>query len=308
MVNEQSGVKFRRNNAKRTPVLYNEESEFFKCYFNKDMRLYTDKLARFVFRANKKSFGNVIDRISRIYPTIFIDEVQDLAGYDLEILKLLYHSSSTVYCVGDPRQVTYYTHWERKNEAYRNGRIKEYVEKECYKRDKIQIDDETLCMSHRNNQQICDFSSKLYPSCPKVNSCNCSACHNVSVEHQGIYIVKKSDLERYLAKYNPVQLRYSISTKTSTLYRSQNFGQSKGKTYDRVIIYPTNKIMQWLKDNSVCLPEETRSKLYVAITRARYSVAFLIPDEECDEVSKLEIWNDETRSKEKINGVPLLER
>ena len=127
LVNEQSGVKYRRKDAQKIPVLYNEDTEFEKCFFNKDMKLFTDKLARFVVRANKNSNGNVIDRLSRIYPVIFIDEVQDLAGYDLEILKLLFHSRSTVFCVGDPRQVTYYTHWERMNKPYRNGMIKKHV-------------------------------------------------------------------------------------------------------------------------------------------------------------------------------------
>lgn len=290
LVKEQSGVKYRMRNAKKTPVFYTEESDFDKYYFSKDMRLFTDKLARFVIRADDKSNGKVIDRISRIYPTIFIDEVQDLAGFDLEIIKKLYHSTSVVVCVGDPRQVTYYTHWERKNEAYRNGMIKKYVEEKCYKRDCIVVDEISLSLSHRNNQKICDFSSEIYPLLPKVEPCTCQGCHTETIEHQGVFIVKNSHVDDYLKKYNPVQLRHDIRTKTDGRYKSQNFGQSKGKTFDRVLIYPTGHVRNWLKDKSTHLPEETRAKLYVAVTRARYSAAFVLPDDIC-EGTGLEIWS-----------------
>ena len=47
-----------------------------------------------------------MDRISRIFSHILVDEVQDLAGYDLELLKLFLKSCSSVLLVGDPRQVT----------------------------------------------------------------------------------------------------------------------------------------------------------------------------------------------------------
>ena len=292
LVNKQSGIKYRLKDARKTPVLYNEDTDFDKCFFSNDMRLFTDKLARFVVRADKKTNGKVIDRITRIFPTIFIDEVQDLAGYDLEILKLLYHSGSTVVCVGDPRQVTYYTHWERLNKAYRNGMIKNYVVEKCYKRDCIMVDETTLSLSHRNNKKICDFSSTIYPSLPKVEPCKCPDCHPILAEHQGVFMVKSSDVVAYLLKYHPIQLRHNIRVTTDKRYSSQNFGQSKGKTYDRVIIYPTEDMKAWLKNKRSKLADETRAKLYVAVTRARYSAAFVIPDNEVDQIRDLELWSN----------------
>ena len=291
LVNKQSGVKYRLKNVKQTPVLYNEDTEFEKCYFSNDMRLFTDKLARFVVRANKKSNGMVIDRISRIFPNIFIDEVQDLAGYDLELLKMLYHCNSTVVCVGDPRQVTYYTHWEKMYKLYRNGKIKNFVEEKCYKRDNIVVDEISLALSHRNNQMICDFSSTIYPSLPIVEPCKCEKCHWASVDHQGVFIVKKSNLTAYLEKYHPIQLRHNIRISVDENYPRQNFGQSKGKTYDRVIIYPTSDMINWLKNKRAKLADETRAKMYVAVTRARYSAAFVIPDGEAVQIRGLDIWS-----------------
>ena len=202
---------------------------------------------------------------------------------------MLYHSKSTVVCVGDPRQVTYYTHWERMNKPYRNGMIKRYVEEKCNKRDNIVIDETTLALSHRNNQAICEFSSTIYPALPKVNPCKCEDCHSTR-EHQGVFAVKCSDVDAYLAKYHPLQLRHNVRIATNRDYPSQNFGQSKGRTYDRVIIYPTEDMRSWLKNRNAKLADETRAKLYVAVTRSRYSTAFVIPDDEVNQISGLTVW------------------
>ena len=54
-----------------------------------------------------------------------------------------------------------------------------------------------------------------------------------------------------------------------------NFGKSKGLTFNRVLIYPTNPIKNWIKDNNIELASTSRCKFYVAITRARYSVGIV---------------------------------
>lgn len=59
--------------------------------------------------------------------------------------------------------------------------------------------------------------------------------------------------------------------------KTMNFGISKGLTFDRVLIKPTEKIMNFLKYGSI--PEKAKEKLYIAITRARYSVGFIVPND-----------------------------
>ena len=116
-VNTQSGVGTISNGR---PIFYSEDGQFERYYFSKERKIYSDKLSKFAFRCNEKSAGNVIDRISRIYPHIYVDEVQDLAGYDLEILKLLFQSDSPAVLVGDPRQVTYLTHHDERFSQYKD--------------------------------------------------------------------------------------------------------------------------------------------------------------------------------------------
>ena len=64
--------------------------DFEKYFFNSFYQIYSDKLSKFVILANDSSNGKIIERLENIYSHIFIDEIQDLAGYDLEFLKLLF--------------------------------------------------------------------------------------------------------------------------------------------------------------------------------------------------------------------------
>ena len=267
LVNNQSAVKY--YNRKGIPICYKEDEDLEKHYFTGTFKIYSDKLSKFVFRCNQKSDGAVIDRLSRIYSHIFVDEVQDLAGYDLELLKLLFGSDSNIYMVGDPRQVIYLTHNERKYTKYKDGKIKDFIQNEC-KKSNCEIDEETLNISHRNNELICSFSSKLYP-----NFTPCTSNQKEVTKHDGVYLVKKQDVKKYLEAYNPVQLRNSIKVEVNKSYKTVNFGNSKGLAFDRVLIYPTEPFVNWLINNNSGLKPTSRSRFYVAITRARYSVGIV---------------------------------
>ena len=97
----------------------------------------------------------------------------------------------------------------------------------------------------------------------------------------GVYIVKDDDVDSYLDTFSPVQLRNNKTTAVSSKYPVINFGASKGQSFDRVLIYPTHSIIDWILKGAELKPE-TRSKLYVAVTRARYSVAFVYTPNETD--------------------------
>ena len=197
---------------------------------------------------------------------IYIDEIQDLAGYDLEMVKMLLASDSNILMVGDPRQVTYHTHDEAKYKKYNEGNIEEFIEKEC-KKIECYIDKTTLHDSYRNNKAICDFSNLIFPEYEP-----CGTKQEEITTHDGIFLVKKSDVDGYLKKYNPVQLRDSRIVEVNDDYKVLNMGESKGLTFERVLIYPTKPIMDWIKDHSKELKPQARSKLYVAVTRAMHSV------------------------------------
>lgn len=252
-----------------------KDKNFYQYYFlsKSNLKICSDTIADFIVSANKNTKGEVIDRISRIYPYIFIDEIQDLAGWELEIIKLLFESNSEVLLVGDPRQVTYLTHHSPKYKKYRDGKIQDFLNSEC-KKDSYEIDTTTLKNTHRNNKEICDFSSQLFPDYEKCEPCTCTKCRSDKKEFEGIYAVREQDVPAYSDQFSPVILKWS-----GAITPEWNFGKSKGLTFERVLIYPTKtggkSMVSWLKNRTIDLSNETRSKFYVAITRARYSVGLV---------------------------------
>ncbi|MGX8797667.1 UvrD-helicase domain-containing protein [Fusibacter sp. JL298sf-3] len=266
LVNQRSGLKFKG----KFPSYY-PETEVDKHYFSPDYNIYSDKISKFIIKCNEKCSNQIFRRLEKIFDDIFIDEIQDLAGYDLELIKLLLQSKIRTTLVGDPRQVTYLTHNEKKYEKYRNGKIREFLLNEC-KNCKPHVDELILGNSYRCNADICSYSSKLFP---EYNTCGSN--QSKQTEHDGVYFVKEKDVEEYIMKYNPVLLRHNRKKQVPQGSKVYNFGESKGLTFDRVLIFPTKPQLDWIlgkskKDN---FKFDARCKLYVALTRARYSVGIV---------------------------------
>lgn len=265
LVNGISGIRY--INKFGVPVCYKEEDDFERHYFTPNQKIYSDKISKFVVRCNEKSNGAVIDRLSRIFTHVFVDEVQDLAGYDLELLKSIFSSKICTLLVGDPRQGTYSTSNVQKNKKYQKSRILNFFEDKSIK---IETDQVTLLINHRCVEPICSLSNKLFPSLPQTSSDNFE-----DNEHKGVFFIKTSDVESYLKIYSPVQLRWDKKVPVNNGYRVMNFGETKGLTFERVLIYPPKTFIEWLLNNQVEISPTSRAKYYVALTRARFSVAIL---------------------------------
>ncbi|EKN4843679.1 hypothetical protein WN999_002151 [Yersinia enterocolitica] len=130
---------------------------------------------------------------------------------------------------------------------------------------------------------ICQFSAKMYPDLPIPLPCSCLNCRRVFPQHEGVFLIKPHDVERYLNEYNPVQLRWSSAVRVNKKFNVVNFGESKGLTFERALIYPTKDMISWIYNNNFHIKNQTRAKLYVGITRARYSVAIVIDFSDEDE-------------------------
>lgn len=265
---------------------YAKESEVEKHYLTGNKNIYSDKLSKFVIKCNDSSNGAVIDRLSRIYTHIFIDEVQDLAGYDLEFLKLLFTSRINTLLVGDPRQGTYSTNNASKNKKFQKSRIVHFFEDNSIN---IETDQNSLIKNYRCIAPICDFSNRLFPDLPKTTSGNSD-----KPKHGGIFLVKKAEVAHYLKRFNPAQLRYDNRTPVSENYFVRTFGDSKGLSFDRVLIYPTTPVINWLENSKSELAPTSRSKFYVAITRARYSVGIVYDHGDNTNIYGVEKYNQQS--------------
>jgi len=137
----------------------------------------------------------------------------------------------------------------------------------------IEQDDFSLVINYRCNSLICELSNKLFLDFTPASSGN-----NKVTSHDGVFLINRSDIDKYLSAFSPIQLRDNVRSKVNNNYPVLNFGESKGLSFDRVLIYPTKPFIEWLADNNSELAPTSRSKFYVALTRARYSVGIVCED------------------------------
>jgi DNA helicase-2/ATP-dependent DNA helicase PcrA len=237
-----------------------------RYYFSNEHLIYSDKISEFICECDRLSGGAVMRRLRLRFDQVVIDEVQDLAGYDLEVVELMLKAGVTVTMVGDHRQATFSTNNSPKNKAFTGvniiNKFRQWNERGLaelvYRHD-----------THRCNQEISNLADSFFPDEPRTNS----LCRS-NTGHDGIFFVRHSDVDAYIREYGPQVLRLDKRTDCHSI-GAMNFGESKGRSFDRVIIFPHGLAQRWLKTGDFRCVEGSRAKLYVGITRARYSVAFV---------------------------------
>jgi hypothetical protein len=255
-----SGLNFKGRRGRYTSK---DSIDFF---LDRNNAMYRDGVSHFVVELNKKTGGAVVRRLERIYTHIFIDEVQDLVGYDLEVLDLLIASKIRLLMVGDPRQHTFSTNLGSRHKKYQGPGLADWFRERS---DICTIEQRNY--SYRSNQAICDFADAIYPDFPHTASIDVP-----QTEHDGVFQVETRSVPNYIAKFGKVTaLRHDKNSPTAGL-RAMNFGVAKGSTFDRILIFPTQPMLKYLEDRDP-MALKSPEDLYVAVTRARFSVAFVVP-------------------------------
>jgi DNA helicase-2/ATP-dependent DNA helicase PcrA len=245
---------------------YIAETDTAQHYFANGELIYSDKIAKFVVKCETQSCKAVSARLGQIYTDLFIDEFQDLAGWDLDVIEMLLQSGIRVTLVGDPRQHIYTTNPSAKNKQHLGINVVNLVE--AWER-RGWCSSEHMSTTYRCNSAICDFANKLWPDMNAMTSLN-----DDTTGHDGVFLVSTDRVEQYIRQYKPQVLRYDKSANTYG-FAALNFGAAKGLQFDRVLLVPTGPIKRYLADGDLKHVERSRDKLHVAITRARSSVAFV---------------------------------
>ncbi|MCP3384721.1 hypothetical protein NLM31_30550 [Bradyrhizobium sp. CCGUVB4N] len=81
-------------------------------------------------------------------------------------------------------------------------------------------------------QAICDLADQFYPSFRRTTSRN-----DTTTGHDGVFAIEESHVKTYFARFAPQTLRYN-RTHTGITGAPFNFGNAKGMTFDRTLIYP----------------------------------------------------------------------
>ena len=246
-------------------VTYVPEKNVAGHYFANGNLIYEDKISKFICACNAKTNGAVMQRLAQRFDHIYIDEIQDMAGWDLEILELILKAGIKLSLVGDHRQATFRTNDSNKNSAYSGPKIiNKFKEWGSAGLAAVSYEQHT----HRCHPHIAKLGDGFFPNEPPTESLNVTV-----TGHDGVFTVATANVPQYVAQFSPQVLRYDRRTSCLDL-PAMNFGESKGLTFDRVLIFPHGLAKKWLASGNWNHVAGSASKMYVGATRARYSLAF----------------------------------
>lgn len=239
-------------------------------YFDDEGRVFSNRVGKLANDVATASRGSAVNRLEQIFDEIYIDEVQDLVGNDLEILELLLRSKIRITLVGDVRQSIFQT--TRTDAKYKNYKSLNKVEwfrlMEAQGLCRIEYRAETW----RCNQAIIDFADQVIPN--RLGLPRTRSHQSARTGHDGLFVVAWDHLEDYIACFKPDALRDKINSRILAGSIASNFGQAKGMTVDRVLIYTTGPMEAFISKGAA-LADQSAARLYVAVTRAQHSVAFV---------------------------------
>ena len=241
-------------------------------YLDGNGNAYYQNASELALKCNEISKGAVIKRLEEIYSHIFIDEIQDVAGYDFSWVQMFCGSKIKIVMVGDYKQTIFSTNNKNINK-HKTGvnLITGFTELEKSGVLKIKRNNKT----RRFNNDIAVFANRLFEQreydiesdiLPKAND--------------GVFILTDADYQDYVnAMGHTVFLRYDKKdSRLNSLspLESYNFGDCKGMTFERVAISTTTKTLKDYILQNKKLADKTKAKYYIALTRARKSVTIIM--------------------------------
>lgn len=266
-------------------INYKKQNDF-NYYYAGNKSIKHNETVIFAYKLLRLSEKEIIQRLYQQYKSIYIDEAQDLAGTDIEIVKMLIDSKINVTLVCDPKQATFSTHNERKNKGQSGKNISVFF-KNMEKLNKLKIIYQQK--SRRFGNTIACLANKIDPSGESLTGSDLIE----KKEHEGIFFITKDNLEYYCQKFNPQILVNTKNTaaKLPNNLSGLNFGNSKGLTFDDVVIIPPTPLKRFLLLNENL---KSPTKYYIAVTRARHSICFVVnnPEKYCINNSSWKIWNN----------------
>lgn len=245
---------------------YANKTDVARFYFGNGSLIYSDKISQFICECDKASKGAIIRRLEQRFDRLYIDEIQDMWGYDIDLIERILRSNVKLMLVGDHRQATFRTNNAARNRGSCGTHIIDtFKQWEKLKLCGLSYEVET----YRCNQAIADLADAFFPKEPRTISRNLEV-----TGHDGVFSIPSKMVHDYIGRFRPQILRLDKRTLCDG-YDAKNFGESKGLTFDRVLIFPHGKGKDWLSTGDFKHAVGSASKLYVGATRARYSVAFV---------------------------------
>jgi hypothetical protein len=240
-------------------------------FLDADDRAYQLHLSKLALDVQEASGAAVIDRLQHIYDEIYVDEVQDLGGCDLDIVESLFKSAIDVQLVGDIRQALLSTNVrDPRHKKYRFANLIEWFRLQ-ETGGLLTIDERPE--TYRSNQVIADFSDSIFAGGRQYSATVSRSTE--THEHSGMFAVSTEDISVYRECFDPLCLRHGANSGGELDLPYVTFGTAKARTVEHVLIYPTASIRAFLTQGTE-LEGRAACALYITVTRAQHSVAFIL--------------------------------
>jgi len=233
-----------------------------KFYMDSNNKLYHNRIAKFCETQNILS--DINNRIEKYFDCFFIDEIQDFAGHDFNLLKSLVKVNCEILFVGDFFQHTFDT----SNDGNVNSAIFNNYNsyKKLFQNMGLIVDTTTLQNSYRCSKTVCEFIKNNLGISISSTTDRFSILKIIDNQIEADNIVNDNSI---------VKLFYRENYKYDCY--SQNWGGSKGINHYNDVCVVLNKTTKQAFDKQQfsALSAQTKNKLYVACSRANNNLYFV---------------------------------
>lgn len=235
-----------------------------KYYLDSYRRLYHNRLAKMLEVYKVDSM--ISDRLKKYFDEMYVDEVQDFAGHDFNLLLAISDIDIKVLFVGDFFQHTFDTSRDGSVNKSLHDSYDSYIER--FHKAGFNINLDLLSKSHRCSKSICEFVT---------NNLNINILSHNDIATDILLLENEDEISGIIEDDSIIKLFYQNSKKFNCY--SMNWGDTKGQDdYVDVCVILNNKTYNQYKNDKLNeVNVRTRNKFYVACTRARKTL-YLVPE------------------------------
>ena len=234
-------------------------------YVDKNQMLYSSRISKLLIEKNITE--DINNRLEKYVDNLFIDEIQDFAGNDFNILKAIAKAKINLLFVGDFYQHTFDTSRDGVvNKNLHDNFLKYQAE---FRKVGLVPDLTTLNKSYRCSPTICSYITKEIGI----------AIESHKEIETNIYIIEnQEDADKLHSNSEIVKLFYREHYKYDCF--SRNWGDSKGedKYFDVCVVLNKTTLTNFKKNKLADLAPTTKNKLYVAISRTKNNL-YIMPED-----------------------------
>ena len=222
-------------------------------YRTKSGRLYHNRIAHY---CSTQCVDGIKARLDKYYDFFFIDEVQDFAGHDFNLLLNILPDRCETICVGDFFQHTYDTSLDGNVRTSLYKKLRSYIKE--WERAGITVDMNSLAKTRRCSPEICGFVEQMGIAIESTGEANGSV----------FFVDEEMACEGIIN--NPSIPKLFLRDSGKFYCAGLNWGASKGmdRFKDVCVVLNKSSFDLYKKGKLSELNPQTKNRLYVACTRA----------------------------------------